>query len=373
MIFVYGVKPDYSSGAGRFLSFLEKNKSSVNVVIAGNASSVRSSLTLRDKFLAILLHVWRRSFLWFSLPRLLHEDTVVLFHIQNIGSLFLVVLLFFRKNINIYLFDNSFFCVEGYNFISNNYKPCLQCLGGGSKFKECSVKPYYEPFRVFFMKTLSTLYLNNKVTFYCQNVEQRKLVNLHYGKNANTFVVGMWTVDLDDLLKNNIDNVKGEYDIVYHGSLHEAKGFKWFVQVCSFLPKTIKILIPVEQPLNIINISSNIEYLPMTWEGGLMHHVVQSRLTLVPSLWSAPIEGSLIKSIYCAPKVAVVKNPTLFSSELSESLILHLSRDPNKAAMEILRYLNNEKSVNFEIRSKWLHTLKEEFTSSIFFKLIKKF
>ena len=55
--------------------------------------------------------------------------------------------------------------------------------------------------------------------------------------------------------------------------------------------------------------------------------VHEAALVCVPSLWSAPAEGALIKSRAVARAVAVVRNDTALASELPDELVLKLSPD----------------------------------------------
>jgi len=365
MVFIYGVQPGLGSGAGRFISYLDSHVQKTPSLIASNASDVKSS-SIFTVFNEVMIHIKRRSVLWFNFLNLTQQDRVVLFHFQNIGSLFLLILFFFRKKTEVYMLDSSFFCVEGYNYTCHESEPCLRCLGSidvkESMLPDCKIKPYYEPFRVILMKFMALYAKKGKILFYCQNKSQQDLLFKHYGNTTNSQVVGLWTSDFENLPATFgvSANVNG-YDVVYHGSLHNAKGFNWFLEVCSFLPNDIKVLIPSSLPSTIYNIPSNIEFRMLSWENGLMDEVIKSQLTVVPSLWSAPIEGALVKSIYCSKKVAVVKNSTSYSSELNSSLVLKLNPNAELAASEIKKYLSSNDGVSFAIRQEWYVNIKSNF------------
>lgn len=63
--------------------------------------------------------------------------------------------------------------------------------------------------------------------------------------------------------------------------------------------------------------------------------VYEAALVCVPSLWSAPAEGALIKSLVVGRAVAVVQNDTALASELPDGLVLKLSPDPAAAARQL--------------------------------------
>ena len=58
-------------------------------------------------------------------------------------------------------------------------------------------------------------------------------------------------------------------------------------------------------------------------------------LVVVPSLWSAPIEGALVKSIVANPRTAIIDNASAFQSEVPTDVALRLSGDPAIAADQL--------------------------------------
>ena len=81
---------------------------------------------------------------------------------------------------------------------------------------------------------------------------------------------------------------------------------------------------------------------------------MNARYVAVPSLWSAPIEGSLVKSIVYARGVIVANNETAFCSELPEGLIFVASSNPKIAADQVSALCESDWVVPSEIRSSWV-------------------
>ena len=74
----------------------------------------------------------------------------------------------------------------------------------------------------------------------------------------------------------------------------------------------------------------------MTWESGLQDYVVNAKVVIHPSQWSAPIEGALIKSAKLNSNVATVS--TLFGYEAEANTIrnhIRLSPDPHRGALQL--------------------------------------
>jgi hypothetical protein len=76
----------------------------------------------------------------------------------------------------------------------------------------------------------------------------------------------------------------------------------------------------------------------------------------VPSLWTAPIEGALVKSIAHAPATAVVSAPYAFGEELPDGLVLRLPADVGEAASVLRR--DRSWSVDTDLRASWVRSFK---------------
>jgi len=92
----------------------------------------------------------------------------------------------------------------------------------------------------------------------------------------------------------------------------------------------------------------------MTWETGLAKEVKKAKLVLVPSLWSAPIEGALLKSIIFGRSVAVVDEPTAFASRLPDELVLRLPSDVGQAADKLIESVESGWRPEAELRREWI-------------------
>ena len=83
----------------------------------------------------------------------------------------------------------------------------------------------------------------------------------------------------------------------------------------------------------------------MSWSSGLSNHIRKCSLVLVPTLWSSPIEGALIKSLSYARETAVVQNETSFSDELPDNIVLKLDTEPEIAVAQVLSALKEQSTV----------------------------
>jgi hypothetical protein len=107
----------------------------------------------------------------------------------------------------------------------------------------------------------------------------------------------------------------------------------------------------------------------MTWETGLREAMAASRMVMVPSLWSAPIEGALIKSMVTSDHVAILDNDSAFQSELPDEAVLRLSGDPLEAARQLRTALDAGWAPDAFVHRKWIRDFRkfnERFFENIF-------
>ena len=162
----------------------------------------------------------------------------------------------------------------------------------------------------------------------------------------------MWTESLNQLIYFYPKVRNYQKKIIFHGSMHPAKGYEFILELASIL-KDYEFIIPVFQGQTYFNKLNNIEYQILDWDNGLKDLIENSYLTICPSLWSSANEAALIKSILIAPKVAVVDLEYSFIKEIPNDLLLRLKLDTTSAANTITQFCNNFEPTPFEIRKGW--------------------
>lgn len=280
------------------------------------------------------------------------DAEVILIHPQTIGYNTFIELLKKNTLVKTYVMDNSFFCIKSYNTI--NGSECLKCL---NNLEACDESCF--PFPIKYRKSINLQYLNeykkyaSKVVFYAQNKRQELLLKTHFGEETTTILIGLKTGEIfeEDFVKGQAE----QYDIVYHGANVEAKGFLYFIELAKkmhdfifFLPYNQEEIPSMELPKNLICKS-------MTWNRGLKDVVINAKLVLCPSLWSAPIEGALLKSIHYNGNVGIVRTEYGFGNDIPDTALLKLSNDTTKAVDQINKFF--VKSDDISQQSKlWLST-----------------
>lgn len=343
---IAGIPPS-RLGVGRLMAYLVDQNHNDFCIIYPNVfypdSDLRTLLkriSYIDLFKQIIKYVSSKIIggLKFKMETMfLRSKNIILIHPQTIG-LKNVTKLIRKNNIFIYLMDCSFFCVKSYNHLDQSLKPCFLCLGGNYEFaNKNNCKPFPERYKlnanVRFLEMLRAS--ANEITFMVQNSSQADLVINHFGNDIKVYEVGMFATDFVNHSEKcrSVEKLNDKFnvDFVYHGVVSEVKGLSYVLDIAMEL-KQFSFLIPAsyDRCKKIIgdkilkNDLKNVTFLDINWERGLKEYIINSKVILCPSLWSAPIEGALIKSFIFNGVVALVPAKYSFTNDLPESIYCKL-------------------------------------------------
>ncbi len=298
---------------------------------------------------------------WFALRLRLEEalslSEVILLHPQTIGMGRSIK--FIRKRRRppwLLLLDNCYFCIRSYNHLPGEFRACVGCLGGQFEAMHhncCEPFPIPDPAAENFVRDLFELVGAGRVRLLAQCASQARLARRHFGVEVP--VVGLWTAGWKELFE--AQPVKGaephDVDVLFHGHWIEAKGASWLLEVAR-LCSELRFLFPCAALDYEEELPPNCKFQPMTWDSGLSAVAVRAEITVIPSLWSSPIEGAVIKSLLCGKSVAVVANRTSFVSEIPDDVVLHLPAEPTAAANRLKRAIHEHWRPRAESRDRWL-------------------
>lgn len=286
--------------------------------------------------------VWRLSD-----EAVLKDKNMIIIHPQSLSFKFCIKLIEKRTFPTwIALFDSHYFCTRSYNYIPGESDSCIRCLTGNwnqrDEYQCPSSPPGNGPYDLEYRKKILYWASIGKVKFVVIDKLQETLVRRHFGMQAVIKKLGLWSCDWDEVesKQRKDENKNVRYDIAFHGSLFHAKGVFWAIEVAAHCPD-LTFLFPFSEAavathLNTNELPPNCTFIPMLWESGLEEVVTTAKCVLTPSLWSAPLEGALIKSIFKAHAVATTDEPTAYASSLPDGLVLKLPRSDIKKAAEIL-------------------------------------
>ncbi len=367
MIVLSGIAPTTRGGTGRLLLGLIEEQRAKNLgvqfVFVGNRANVARSLLIRDPIgmgREAITHYWRRaSRHWLLRQRdIIESPRLVVLHPQEIGTKWLDELIARRSLVGriteLFILDASFFCVRSYNHLPGENSPCLRCLRDGPAEGErrgCHAFPIRDRWAASFVRRIREHASRGTVSFWTQTEGYRNLIEQFAGPAVKARVAGLWTDDFGGL-ECSYPIVPAIADIVYHGSWHEAKGAAWALAIATAMPER-SFLFPCRKPATE-SLPPNAVFRPLSWDTGLAEQVQASPLCLVPSLWTAPIEGALVKSIAHSPATAVVADSHGFVGEIPDGLVFKLPSDVASAADRLRQHWPWH--VDHGLRNAWLRS-----------------
>lgn len=297
----------------------------------------------------------------------------IIFHPQSLGINKTKELIINSNEVYLYVFDNFLFCLKSYNHIDNCYSECLDCISNPNAFAKNNCKSFpikmsayqYVDFIEFLSSNL------DKITFLTQNQNQSKLLRMKFSSKLRLIEIGMNTNEID--FNEPKKDIEIKNSVLYHGTLNYSKGLNYFIDLAKNT-SSYDFIIPYAKNatvnyLGFSNFPSNLKFIDCSWDTGLKELCIESKLTIVPSLWSAPIEGALVKSLYYSPNVACVSIANSFANEIPNDCIIKLSADIVKASAILKTCMMNENNLN-EKALKWVVDLynKNELSHSEFIK-----
>lgn len=291
------------------------------------------------------------------------HGAALVFHPQTLGfGRTIRFLRAWRGKAFLFGLDNSFFCVHSYNNVPGEDQDCLRCLGGrfeAAADQACVPFPVRDEAAFAFVRDLHVLLQEGGVGVLVQNRLNADLYRRHLGVRADVEVVGLWTADWTTAFASPVPEGGKGFDVVFHGHFVAAKGATWLSEVARRLPE-VRFLFPASAPAQVKDLPENIVFRAMSWESGLAAEVAAARITCVPSLWSATIEGALVKSIIFGRATARVRTAAAFGEELPDGLVLNLDPDTAVAADQLRAALQSGWVPEPGLRDAWVETFKRE-------------
>ena len=262
-----------------------------------------------------------------------------------------------RNRVTLLVVDNSFFCIRSYNYRPGRWAECLDCLAGGDCHPSCT------PFPVHYDRGRNLAWLERLrivapgMLFLVQNPQQGLLIRRHFGPGVHIRQVGMVTEEFVE--KPRPGTGKGGFDVVFHGALIEAKGAGYAIALARHLPE-LSFLFPgkAEETRRLAGeegVPDNVTSRGMTWESGLQEEVEGCKVVLCPSLWSAPVEGALVKSLLHNGRVAVFRTAHGYQADLPHGLVTLLDGDLVRSARSVRDLLAAQ--VNRDLIQRWIQDL----------------
>lgn len=342
-----GISPG-PAGVGRVLEYMISNSNNVSFVYPPVARTISIKESLSEfnfvKLLSCIFIIFKtyfKTFFYLSKLYFIKNKDVIVLHPQALG-LKKMERLVVRNNVCIYIMDNNFFCIKSYNYLSSSEKPCFLCLNtqyDNSRINSCSSFPVHYSYNEYFYFINFIKNNINKISFLTQNAGQGELLKKQYGSNLSFKEVGLLTSDLFEDPKLWVLSNNKKYDIVFHGDSTLAKGSKYILELAIHLPE-YSFLFPFD--LEFSEKLGNVDFIKMNWTTGLKSHMLDSKLTLCPSIWSAPIEGSVVKTLNLGIALGIFETEYSFGKEIPDESVLKLSGNVFDDVKLIREFISSE-------------------------------
>jgi hypothetical protein len=266
------------------------------------------------------------------------DSDIVFLHPQSSGW-WLLFRLARHNRVNLYVMDNSFFCMMSYNAHPIHHHECLQCLKDFNPHPAC--RPYPGSHTIDrAKKNISNLkILSGKIRFLAQCESQVDLLKAHFGKTIDYEIIGLDTKEIEvGSLRLSEKQKNKQYDVVYHAVASVPKGILYTLSLANLLPN-YRFFIPASDK-DVLErsgkIPANVTCIDISWETGLKEIVRNARVVLNTSVWSAPIEGALLKSAAYNSNVATVKSKFGFEGSIASiENHIRLSSSSKQGAAEL--------------------------------------
>lgn len=263
-------------------------------------------------------------------------DKVVVYHPQTLGYRISSYLIRNASYIYYFVLDASIFCIKSYN--NRNEVVCTNCIKQISPYKDCNFFPRKNSL-IAFRKHRERIFLElYKIEFIVQTAGYKNIVKGIFGKKANCRILKM---KFPSIKVNYLQNLKKKYDFVYHGNNLEAKGSTYALRIASSFSKYNFFF-----PYHIDRGGHNVVSKSISWDKGLIEVILKSKIVLCPSIWSAPVEGAVIKTMMLMVPVAIHINKYSASMTLlPKDCFIPLTGILREDLRTLESFLNDEKKL----------------------------
>jgi len=262
----------------------------------------------------------RVSFPWRVLRAARSPKEVVMLHPQTIGFPLFQKVMEARPHVWMYVLDAFVFCRRSYNCLPGETAPCLRCLGNdGAAADQHGCRDWFGsgPFQQHFPAWVGS----GRLRLMAQCESHARLLRTHFGPGAVVKVVPLSVPDIAVPSSTLVRPVRARPLAVFHGSCQPAKGIVHVIALAKEMPDW-DFLVPSDPKEylqhfgSMTDLPANLHFRRLSWSEGLAEAVATADLVLCPSIWSATVEGAVLKSLAHNGLVMVTTHDSSFGSEL---------------------------------------------------------
>ena len=297
----------------------------------------------------------RATFSWRVLRAARSGREVVLLHPQTIGFGLFSRIMEARPHVWMYVLDAFVFCRRSYNCLPGETGPCLRCVGNdGAEGDRHGCEDWFRsgPFH----GSLRGWVASGRLRLMAQCDSHAALLRTHFGPGAVVKVVPLSVPDIATPPAEPPRPVRARPLGVFHGSCQPAKGVAHVAALAREMPDW-DFLVPSDRGEYVHHLGStdglpgNLQFRRLSWNEGLAGAVASADAVLCPSIWSATVEGALLKSLAHNGLVMVLPHPSSFASELPPEARLAFDPADVRGSAERLRAVHADPALSGAMRA----------------------
>jgi len=174
-----------------------------------------------------------------------------------------------------------------------------------------------------------------------------RLLRAHFGPGAVVKVVPLSVPDITAPASAPTRPVRSRPLAVFHGSCQPAKGVVHVIALAKEMPDW-DFLVPSDPKEYLQHFGTteglpgNLQFRRLSWSEGLADAVATADVVLCPSIWSATVEGAVLKSLAHNGLVMVTTHDSSFGSELPVNARLALDPADLRGTAARLRSVHSD-------------------------------
>lgn len=297
----------------------------------------------------------RVSFPWRVLRAARSDKDVVMLHPQTIGFPLFSQVMDARPHVWMYVLDAFVFCRRSYNCLPGETGPCLRCLGNdGAAAEQHGCQDWFGagPFQEHFPAWVHS----GRLRLMAQCESHARLLRAHFGPGAVIKVVPLSVPDITAPASAPTRPVRSRPLAVFHGSCQPAKGIVHVIALAKEMSDW-DFLVPSDPKEyrqhfgDLEGLPANLQFQRLSWVEGLADAVGSADVVLCPSIWSATVEGAVLKSLAHNGLVMLLPHESAFASELPVEARLALNPADLAGTAERLRAVHADSGMAQRMRA----------------------
>ena len=265
------------------------------------------------------------------------RENLTIYHHQTLGLKITSRLINRSAKIDFYILDAGFFCKKSYNHLFG--ETCLNCLKDFAPDATCKSSPRYTNDRNYISFREVLIKNKSKINFIVQTESHKLMLKESY--------LSIQRCSIQKMKHNNLNYgsakqlIGRSFDFVFHGNKLDPKGYSYTLELSKNIKKASFFF-----PFEIENKNSNCKDDKINWNDGLAETIMKCKIVLCPSLWSAPAESSVIKSMLLCKPVAIITTKYSASNCLYPSgTFIDLTGNIKKDTLILIGYLNDREQL----------------------------